>query len=285
MLSYPGGRNRAVRIGKHRNLIGSCLIAHLHSYETHLAMRLNASNTMKKSANPDSKSTSQANDAALDKTVSQSTDNDTGSQKQPGEATTNVDAVATEGSEGELVQRGRPRKLYQALARVTGTLQVKGDDLVIVTESDKAELVVTKVVGKYTAIRLLKLPDNRRQGTFSLYPEMNGFRVVTFMTEVSDGQEVEAPPNNQMFVSGKLASVEADGFYINIDRNKRTIKAKRLIEMPLKIDGHAARANWKIGQWLGLILHREGTRWMWRGETKEVLRAAPWRKTDSEKTD
>jgi hypothetical protein len=264
--------------------MGSCLIAHLYSYGPHLALRLNALNTMNNSANPDSKSTSQADDTAFDKRVSQSTDHDTGSQKQTVEATANGDAVATEGADGERVQRGRRHKLYQALARVTGILQVKGDDLLIVTEPDKAQLVVTKVTGKYTALRLLKLPDNRRQGTFSLYPEMNGFRIITFMTEVADGQEVEAPPNDQMFVSGKLASVEADGFYINVGRNKRTIKAKRLVEMPLKIEGHAAHANWNLGQWLGLILHREGTRWVWRGETKEVLRAAPWRKTDSEKT-
>jgi|GEM_PF-2877977 len=247
-------------------------------------MKLYALNNMNNSANPDSKSTSQTDDAVLDKQVSQSTDHDTDSQKQTGEATTNVDSVATEGTEGNRVQRGRPRKLYQALARVTGKLQVKGDDLVIVTQPDQAELVVDKVVGKYTAIRLLKLPDNRRQGTFSLYPEMHGFKVVTFMTEVADSQTVEAPPNDQMFVSGKLASVEADCFYINVDRNKRTIKAKRLIEMPLKIEGHAAHENWKIGQWLGLILHREGTMWVWRGDTKEVLRAAPWRKPEREKT-
>ena len=167
---------------------------------------------------------------------------------------------------------------------MTGTLKVKGDDLVIVTAPDKAELVVTNVVGKYTAMRLLKLPSNLRKGTFSLYPEMNGFKVVTFMTEVADGQETAAPTNDQMFVSGKLSSVETDGFYINIDRNKRTIKARRLIKMPLKIEGHAADANWKLGQWLGLILHREGTRWVWRGETKAVLRSTAWHKTDSEKT-
>lgn len=251
-------------------------------YEPYPVMRLNAPNDMNNSNNPEYKSTSQAHDASRDKTVSHDSPSaDISSKKQSGKAT----SVDSESAEGDRVQRGRQRKLYQALARVAGTLKVKGDNLVIVTEPDGAELVVIKVVGKYTAMRLLKLPDSHRQGMFSLYPEIKGFKVVTFMTEEPDGHETDAPPKDQMFVSGKLASVDADGFYIDVDRNRRTIKAKRLIKMPLKIEGHAAHSNWKVGQWLGLILHREGIRWVWRGETKEVLRAPAWRRTDREKTD
>ena len=234
-------------------------------------------------SDPNSKSTSQADDDSLDNLVPQYSDENISVQKRSGDAA-QASSVSTESVEGDHVHRRRRHKLYQALARVAGTLEVKGDDLVIITEPDKAELVVVKVVGKDTAIRLLKLPDNRRRGTFSLYPDIKeGFRIVTFMTEVLEGQETEAPPNDQMFISGKLASVEDDGFYIDVDRNRRTIRAKQLVKMPLKIEGHEINPSWKIGQWLGLILHREGTKWVWRGETKEVLRANAWRGTKKEK--
>lgn len=63
-------------------------------------------------SNPDSKSTPQVDDASLDKRVSQSRDDNTGSHKCSGEGTANVDSVATEGAEGDRVQKGRQRKLY-----------------------------------------------------------------------------------------------------------------------------------------------------------------------------
>lgn len=238
-------------------------------------MRLDAPHTMNNPVNSDAQATTQADDVALDQQVSGvAPDSDDSCQKPSGETVAKGNAVAAEGAEGDRIRQEKPRKLYQALARVAGTLKSKGNELVIVTEPDQAELVVVNVVGKNTAMRLLKLADGRRRGTFSLYPEMNGFKVVTFLAEASDRYDTDAPPNDQMFISGKLASVEADAFYIDVDRNKRTIKAKRLVKMPLKIEGHSARSSWKVGQWLGLTLHREGTRWVWRGDTKEVLKAA-----------
>ena len=166
----------------------------------------------------------------------------------------------------------RRRKLYQALARVEGSLKVKGDDIVLIAQSDKAELSVLQIGGQNTAMRLLKRPANRRIGIFSLYPMKDGVKIISFITDAEDTHP-DAPPVNQMFISGKFAGQEEDAFFVDVGRNRRTIRAKKLIEMPLRIEGKAATPTWKVGQWIGLVLHRQGTKWVWQGDTRAVLKS------------
>ena len=172
------------------------------------------------------------------------------------------------------------RKLYQALARVEGSLKVKGDDLVLVTKGDKAEFLVAQIGGPHTAIRLLKRAANRRQGFYSLYPEQEAVRINNFNVEL-ETVNPDAPPIDQMFVSGKLASKEDGAFFVDIGRNRRTIRAKKQIKMPLKIEGLEANPEWNLGQWIGLILHRQGTKWVWRGDTRAVLKSGTSKKQDN----
>ena len=160
---------------------------------------------MNTSANSDSQATAQTDDVTLNQQIPGAAAPDTSRQKPSAEAAAKGNAVSAEGAEGNRIKREKPRNLYQALARVAGTLKSKGDELVIVTEPDQAELVVVNVVGKNTAVRLLKLTDDRRRGTFSLYPEMTGFKVVTFLAEKSERYDADAPPNDQMFVSGETS--------------------------------------------------------------------------------
>ena len=166
----------------------------------------------------------------------------------------------------------RRKKLYQALARVEGSLKVKGDDIVLIAQSDKAELSVLQIGGQNTAMRLLKRPANRRIGIFSLYPMKDGVKIISFITDAEDTHP-DAPPVNQMFISGKFAGQEEDAFFVDVGRNRRTIRAKKLIEMPLRIEGKAATPTWKVGQWIGLVLHRQGTKWVWQGDTRAVLKS------------
>ena len=166
----------------------------------------------------------------------------------------------------------RRKKLYQALARVEGSLKVKGDDIVLIAQSDKAELSVLQIGGQNTAMRLLKRPANRRIGIFSLYPMKDGVKIISFITDAEDTHP-DAPPVNQMFISGKFAGQEEDAFFVDVGRNRRTIRAKKLIEMPLRIEGKAANPTWKVGQWIGLVLHRQGTKWVWQGDTRAVLKS------------
>ena len=168
----------------------------------------------------------------------------------------------------------KPRKFYQALARVQGSLKAKDGKLVLITKGDKAELAVAGVTGKHTATRLLVLPANQRQGIYSLYPQINEVVILNFLSE-ADSVGSNVPPVDQMFISGKLASQEDDAFYVNIGRNKRTHRAKKKIKLPLRVIGTPASEAWKLGQWIGLVLHRQGTDWAWRGETREVLKSRP----------
>ena len=168
----------------------------------------------------------------------------------------------------------KPRKFYQALARVQGSLRAKDGKLVLITKGDKTELAVARVTGKHTATRLLVLPANRRQGIYSLYPQINEVVILNFLSE-ADSVGSNVPPVDQMFISGKFASREDDAFYVNIGRNKRTHRAKKKIKLPLKVIGAPASEAWKIGQWIGLVLHRQGTDWAWKGETREVLKSRP----------
>lgn len=175
----------------------------------------------------------------------------------------------------------RRRKLYQALARVEGSLKVKDDDIVLITKGDKTELHVIQITGKHTAMRLLKRPANRRQGVYSLYPQPHGVKIMNFLVDEKPAHP-DVPPIDQMFISGKLHSKEADAFFVDIGRNRRTIKAKRRIELPLKIEGQEADPKWKIGQWIGLVLHRKGTKWLWQGDTRAVLKSGQYKeKTES----
>ena len=167
----------------------------------------------------------------------------------------------------------RRKKLYQALARVEGSLKVKGDNIVLIAKGDKAELTVLQIGGQHTAMRLLKRPANRRIGLFSIYPMKAGVKIINFVTDAEDAHP-DAPPIDQMFVSGKFAGQEENAFLVDVGRNRRTMKAKKLIEMPLRIEGSAADPTWKVGQWIGLVLHRQGTKWVWKGETKAVLKSA-----------
>ena len=175
----------------------------------------------------------------------------------------------------------KPRKLYQALARVQGLLKAKDGRLVLVTNGDKAELAVVQVTGKHTATRLLVLPANRRQGIYSLYPQIDEVVIFNFIAE-ADSVDPNVPPVDQMFVSGKFASREDDAFYVDIGRNKRTHRAKKQIELPLRITGEPASEAWKIGQWIGLVLHRQGTDWRWQGETRAVLKSRPPKQKQTE---
>lgn len=187
-----------------------------------------------------------------------------------------VGSAATEATETAGSQKkqwhGKPRKLYQALARIEGSLEVKNDQLVLITQGDEAQLEVVQIVGKHTAMRLLKLPTNRRQGVYSLYPQVQGVKIINFITD-TDKLDPAVPPTDQMFISGKLVSEEDGAFFVDIGRNKRTHKAKKQIEIPLRIEGENANPRWTIGQWIGLVLHREGAKWIWRGDNREVLRS------------
>ena len=154
---------------------------------------------------------------------------------------------------------------------------MKDDDLVLVTKGDKAEFLVAQIGGPRTAIRLLKRAANRRQGFYSLYPEQKAVRINNFNVEL-ETVNPDAPPIDQMFVSGKLASKEEGAFFVDIGRNRRTIKkTKKQIKMPLKIEGLEANPEWNLGQWVGLILHRQGTKWVWRGDCEQYSKAAPRR--------
>ena len=166
----------------------------------------------------------------------------------------------------------RRRKLYQALARVEGSLKVKGDDIVLIAKGDKAELPVLQIGGQQTAMRLLKRPANRRIGIFSIYPMDAGVKVINFVVDAEDAF-LDTPPVDQMFVSGKFVSQAEDAFLVDVGRNRRTIRAKKLIEMPLRIEGIAADPTWKVGQWIGLVLHRQETKWIWQGDTRAVLKS------------
>ena len=184
----------------------------------------------------------------------------------------------SKGQENQVYQRRR--KLYQALARVEGAIRVKDDDIVLITKGDKAELHVVQITGKHTAMRLLKRPANRRQGLYSLYPQLHGVKIMNFLVD-GDTPHPDVPPIDQMFISGKLHSKEAGAFFVDIGRNKRTIKAKRQIELPLKIEGKEADPKWNIGQWIGLVLHRQGTKWVWQGDTRAILKSGRTKKTES----
>ena len=150
---------------------------------------------------------------------------------------------------------------------------MNGDDLVLITKGDKTELTVVQVVGKYTAVRLLKLPANQRKGLFSLYPQVQGVKITNFFVDGAQ-PDLTAPPLDQMFISGKLASKEEGAFFVDIGRNKRTKKARNLVEIPLRIEGKDADPRWQIGQWIGLVLHRQGDQWRWQGDTRPVLKSA-----------
>lgn len=197
----------------------------------------------------------------------------TGSEQLPSAQAEETQADA----EGQPKQVYRRRhKLYQALARVEGALKVKGDELVIITKGDKAEFQVAQIGGNNTAMRLLKRAANRRQGFYTLYPhsaEQSQLVKLTNFHVEADEQHPDVPPVDQMFISGKLDSKEEDAFLVNIGRNKRTRKAKKKIRMPLRISGKEADPDWKLGRWLGLVLHRQGTDWIWTGETRPVLKS------------
>ena len=179
-------------------------------------------------------------------------------------------ADAVKGQEKQPYQRRR--KLYQAIARIEGSLKVKDDGLVVVTKGDKTEFQVVQIGGQNTAMRLLKRAANCRQGFYTLYPQEQAVRINNFTAE-RDVDHPDIPPINQMFVSGKLASKEDGAFFVDIGRNRRTHKAKKQIKMPLKIEGEAADPRWNVNQWIGLVLHRQGTKWIWQGDTRAVLKS------------
>lgn len=182
-------------------------------------------------------------------------------------------AEGTEGKEKQPYQRRR--KLYQALARIEGSLKVKEDDLVIITKGDKAEFQVAQIRGQHTAMRLLKRAANQRQGFYSFYPHSES-QVVSLINFSAEGGEPhpEVPPADRMFICGKLISKDEDAFLVDIGRNRRTHKAKKQISMPLRIAGKVADPIWTLGQWIGLVLHRQGTNWVWTGETRAVLESS-----------
>lgn len=208
-----------------------------------------------------------------------------GLERSPSDQAEGADAVKGQGKQG---YRKR-RKLYQAIARIEGALKIKGEDLVIVTKGDKAEFQVAWIGGQYTAMRLLKRPANRRQGFYTLYPHSQEqsqiIRLINFNIEV-DTHYPDVPPTDRMFVSGKLVRKEEDAFFVDVGRNRRTHRAKKQIYMPLKIAGMEADPNWNSGQWIGLVLHRQGTDWIWTGETRAVLKSGiPKANKGGEKTD
>ena len=157
------------------------------------------------------------------------------------------------------------RRMVQALGRIEGRILPVGSGIEIVTENGSAFRVSS--IGKSgLALRLLGLPDSQRCGKFAFWPAFHkeGITLVSFNSADDWEPQENSPPVDQMFVCGTLQEIESERFCVLVGYGykKKGEWAARLLpveSVPLP--------EWTVGQWVDLILHRQGEDWRWQGES------------------
>ena len=156
------------------------------------------------------------------------------------------------------------RRMVQALGRIEGRISPVGSGIELVTE-DGAAFRVSSIGKSALALRLLGLSDSQRCGKFAFWPAFHkeGITLVSFNNADDWDPQENSPPVDQMFVCGTLQEVESDHFSVLVGYGykKKGEWAARLLSVE-----SAPLPEWTVGQWVDLILHRQGEDWQWQGE-------------------
>ena len=59
---------------------------------------------------------------------------------------------------------------------------------------------------------------------------------------------------------------------ISVATSEHTRQTRHVRDARSRVEGQEADPTWKVGQWVSLALHREGQKWVWKGEKRAVLR-------------
>ena len=156
------------------------------------------------------------------------------------------------------------RRMVQAIGRIDGRILPEGQGIQIVTD-DGAAFRVSAIGKPDLAVRLLGLPDNQRFGKFSFWPAFykEGITIASFNNADDWEPQENSPPVDQMFVCGTLHEVEGDRFSVLVGygMKKKRERVSRLLPV-----GSAPLPEWTVGDWVDLILHRQGEDWLWQGD-------------------
>ena len=115
------------------------------------------------------------------------------------------------------------------------------------------------------ALRLLGLSDSQRCGKFAFWPAFHkeGITLVSFNNANDWEPQENSPPVDQMFVCGTLQTVEDESFSVLVGYGYER-KGERMDRL-LTVES-APLSEWTVGQWVDVILHRQGEAWRWQGE-------------------
>lgn len=156
------------------------------------------------------------------------------------------------------------RRMVQALGRIEGRILPDGNTVNIATEDGTAFRV--RGFGKSgLAVRLLALSDSERYGKFSFWPAFgkNGILLVSFNNSDDWVPQHDSPPVDRMFVCGTIQAVEGDRFSVLVGYGRKQYGKRTERILPIE---SAPLSEWKSGDWVDLILHRQGEVWLWQGD-------------------
>ncbi len=156
------------------------------------------------------------------------------------------------------------RRMVQAIGRIEGRILPDGNSVTIVTE-DGAAFRVRGFGKPGLAVRLLALSDSERYGKFSFWPafDKDGILLVSFNNSDDWVPQKNSPPVDQMFVCGTIQALEGDHFSVLVGYGRK--QYGKGVERILPIES-APLPEWKAGDWVDLILHRQGEEWLWQGD-------------------
>ena len=155
------------------------------------------------------------------------------------------------------------QRMVQALGRIEGCILPVGNGIEIATK-DKATFPVVSIGKPGLALRLLGLSDSQRWGRFAFWPAFykEGIILVSFNNADEWEPQEDSPPVDQMFVCGTLQVIEEKHFSVLVGYG---YKQHERVDRLLAIES-APLPEWTVGQWVDIVLHRQGEDWRWRGE-------------------
>ena len=156
------------------------------------------------------------------------------------------------------------RRMVQAIGRVEGRILQTSSGVQLVTE-DGAAFPISSIGKSRLAIRLLGLSDSQRFGKFSFWPAFHrdGITIASFNNADDWEPQENSPPVDQMFLCGTLKEVEDERFSVLVGYQLK--KKGERVERLLTVE-NAPLPEWSAGDWVDLILHRQGQDWQWQGE-------------------
>lgn len=156
------------------------------------------------------------------------------------------------------------QRMVQALGRIEGRIVPAGSGIEIATD-DGAAFRVSGMGKPGLAVRLLGLSDNQRFGKFAFWPAFikDGIILVSFNNADDWEPQENSPPVDRMFLCGTLQEVESNRFSVLVGylRRKKNERVDRLLTVE-----STPRPEWKAGDWVDLVLHRQGQDWQWHGD-------------------